>query len=208
MHFDITTWVDYVRGVSSPSEREVMANHLAEGCHRCSELAALVGRIQMEAAEDPAVPEELVRAARSVFPPDAARAFETLLLPRLAGRLLFEFPGALAGAGARSDPQPTGEVICREGDYTIELRIEREPESAEMALVGQAMKSARDSSPLSDAAVLLVARKRVVARTTSNQFGEFCLVSGIRRGLKLCVQIQEIGRQLEIPLTSRLLGGS
>jgi anti-sigma factor RsiW len=207
-HFDITNWVDYVRGVTSATETGAMDRHLAEGCESCAYLAALVLRIRNEAAQDPVVPEHLVRQAKAVFTPSRVVSREFAWLPRLAPKLFFSAGAVLAEEGARSAAPVGGEVLCRAGDYTIELHVEREPDSGEMALVGQALKAGAARSPLGDAPVLLVSRRKVVAHTISNQFGEFCLVSGVKPGLKLCVQIEDIGRQVEIPLTSRILGSS
>jgi hypothetical protein len=98
------------------------------------------------------------------------------------------------------------QAVYHAGDYAIEVQIEREPESAEMAVVGQVVN--RDSSGvvLADVPVLLMARSKVVARTQSNRFGEFCLVCRVQQGLKLCMQIEEIGKRVEIPLT-RIMEG-
>jgi len=168
---------------------------------------ALVSRIHQECTEDPAVPENLVKAAKSVFPTRRAEAAspEWLSLPLLAARLVFDNMAGLAQAGARAASEHMVQAVYHAGDYAIEVQIEREPESAEMAVVGQVVN--RDSSGvvLADVPVLLMARSKVVARTQSNRFGEFCLVCRVQ-GLKLCMQIEEIGKRVEIPLT-RIMEG-
>jgi len=45
-----------------------MAFHLSRGCEACADLVALMERIDRERAAQPAVPEDLVQAAKAVFP--------------------------------------------------------------------------------------------------------------------------------------------
>jgi hypothetical protein len=202
-HYDITHRFGFVRGASTASEREAPATHPSGGCKECNELAALGGRIQRHAGIEPVVPEHLVHRAKSVFEPQAGKP---ILLPRLDVRLHWtRGAGALAEASVRASPFDAAELICRAGDYTIELRIEREPEETELAVIGQASRSADRSLPLKDAAVLLMARARLLTRATTSPFGEFCLVSRIRPSLRLCLQLNDIGKQIEIPLTTKML---
>jgi hypothetical protein len=81
------------------------------------------------------------------------------------------------------------------------LQLEREPESTGLALVGQIVDRACSGAPLPNLPVLLMAGKKLIAQSQSNRFGEFCLVSRVQRGLRLCLPIETAGRQLEIPLT-------
>lgn len=40
-HFAAYRWVDYVRGLGSPAERDRMATHLASGCTHCGDTVKL-----------------------------------------------------------------------------------------------------------------------------------------------------------------------
>jgi hypothetical protein len=91
--------------------------------------------------------------------------------------------------------------MYRAGDYSIDLQIEREPESTQLALVGQIVDRACSGKPLPNLPVLLMARKKLVTQSLSNRFGEFCIVSKVQSGLRLCLPIETVGKQLEIPLT-------
>src|ERR1051325_8343567 len=143
-HFDLTNWVDYARGVASLAASEAMARHLAEGCESCSRTAALAGRIQAQASAEVDPPASWVQRAKAGFP---AALPEMVSWPRLAARLFF--PGEqLAAAGVRSAPQPSRNVVCRAGDYCVELHVEREPESIQLVVVGQAANTAAGGGPL------------------------------------------------------------
>jgi anti-sigma factor RsiW len=206
-HFDITRWTDYVRGLAPEVEREAMERHLAGGCDTCARLSALVGRIHQQAEEEPVVPGHLVIAAKSIFPlrrvEEAPRWRE---LPRLAARLLFDSMAGPVQEGARSASPAVVQTVYHAGDYAIEMQMERDGESTEMALVGQVVNRADSGKPVRGATVWVLARNRQVARIESNQFGEFCLTVKAQPGLKLCVALEEIGHRVEIPLV-RITGG-
>src|SRR5690349_16651417 len=182
-HFDLTNWVDYTRGVAAPGEKREMNRHLAEGCDACSRLAELAGRIRLHASIDLDAPSAWVKRAKAIFEPAPETA---VWLPRLAATLFFGGE-EWAAAGVRASAPSAGDVLCRAGDYRVELRLEREPESVEFSLVG--VVNAAGGAPVPDAPVLLMGGGKAVTRTATNELGEFCLVSGARQGLKLCVQI-------------------
>jgi hypothetical protein len=129
-----------------------------------------------------------------------------LSLPVLAARLVFDSTAGLAQVGARAISEHMVQTVHHAGDYAIELQIEREPESSEMAVVGQVVHRGSSGVVPADVPVLLMARGKVVARTQSNRFGEFCLVARAQQGLRVCMRIEELGMRVEIPLT-RIMEG-
>lgn len=66
-NFDITDWVDYVRGLVADHDKGVMTRHLAGGCASCADLVAFVNRIWQMSADERTVPEALVESAKAVF---------------------------------------------------------------------------------------------------------------------------------------------
>ena len=66
-NFDITHWIDYVRGVATDPDKESMKRHLAEGCDSCAHLITLVSRIWKTGAGERTVPEALVESAKAIF---------------------------------------------------------------------------------------------------------------------------------------------
>jgi subtilisin family serine protease len=200
-HFDIARWADYVHGFISPSEREVMERHL-EGCSNCRRLAELVTRIHRESAAEPRVPEELVRSAKAIFRPVGAtpKVSNWLMLPRLAAQSIFDSLTSPQLEGARAAAAAEAHKVYHAGDYTIGLQIERDPESNEVALVGQVTDRSQSDRPLAGIPVLLTARDKVIASTVTNSFGEFCLVGRSLQGLAVRVPLESAGKQVVIPL--------
>ncbi len=206
-HFDIARWTDYVHGFVPSAEREQMGRHLQEGCASCRRLADLVARIQHESAAEQAVPEHLVLAAKAVFRPGAPEPSDWMALPRLAAQCIFDGLAGLAVEGARSAAAGEAHMVYQAGDYAIDLQVERDPESDEMALVGQLSDRLHTGCSVSHVPVLLTARSRVIARAESNRFGEFCLVGRALPGLTLRVPLESLGKQVVIPLAAMLEGG-
>jgi hypothetical protein len=124
----------------------------------------------------------------------------------MVAQLVYTSMADPAPEGARAAPDTTIQVMYHAGDYAIDLQIEREPESTELALVGQIVNRASAGAPLANLPVVLMARKKLITQSHSNRFGEFCLVSKVQGGLRLCMPIATVGRQLEIPLTRAMAG--
>lgn len=208
-HFDITQWTDYVRGLVPSSEREAMALHLFQVCERCSGLVALIQRIQDSSSSEQAVPEYLVQAAKAIFPasaPEEPAEPGWLTWPSQVAELVYDSLAGQAVEGARAVTGETVQVMYHAGDWAIDLQIECEPESSDMALVGQIVDRTTSGSSPAHLPVVLMARKKFIAQAWSNQFGEFCIVSKVQPGMKLCMPLKGSGRQVEIPL-ARILAG-
>jgi hypothetical protein len=207
-HFDITQWTDYVRGLTAPAERDAMERHILDGCEACTKVVGLLTRVHREAVAEPEVPEPLVREAKAVFPARraAAKLPDWMSWPRLALQFVSNPLAGALPAGARAVPDATAQIRYHAGDYSIDLQIEREPETAELALIGQVVNRADAGRPVAGAPVVLAVRSRLVASGKSNRFGEFCLVSRVQQGLKFCMQAEPFGKRVEIPL-ARIMGG-
>lgn len=201
-HFDIVRWTDYVRGLVASPEREAMMQHLADGCDPCVRLVGLIQRIDRDSSAEPIVPDHLVRQAKSTFPAHSAAAQipPWMSLPRLIARLAPENSSGPGLEGARSGPDATAQAVYHAGRYSIEVHVEREPESTDLALVGQVVSRAAAAEPLAGAPVLLMARRKLVVGSECNRFGEFCLTGTAQRGLKLCIGLVQEDRRIEIPL--------
>jgi hypothetical protein len=207
-HFEMSQWVDYVRGLTPPSDAVVMARHLSDGCERCAALMGLVSRIREEAVAETEAPERLVSTAKSLFPSKLshAKTIPWLSLPRLAARRVFDSTAGLALEGARTTLDSTVQLVYHAGDYAIELQIEQEPESTRLAVIGQVLDRAGGGKPLSGAPVALTARNQLLAQGATSRFGEFCLVSRARVGLTVSMHIESIGKRVQIPL-NRIMAG-
>lgn len=206
-HFDIAQWTEYVRGLVAPREREAMEKHLA-GCQPCAEWVALLSRVRQAGADEVTVPQHLVQSAKAVFPTQRAADDSSCwtLWPSLVAKLIFSNQNDLAPEGARSSMDTLVQVVYHAGDYAIDLQIEPEPESTELALVGQVVYRKGSGVPLEGVPVRLMAGKKLISAAQSNRFGEFCIVSKFQHGLKLCMPIEAVGRRVEIPLDKLMTG--
>ncbi|MBS1859014.1 MAG: hypothetical protein JST11_26815 [Acidobacteria bacterium] len=207
-HFDIGRWTDYVRGVVPKLEKESMDHHLTLGCTECNQLVGLMRRVWEESRAEVSVPEYLVRSAEAVFhaPASAAPSPDWLSLPRLAARLVFSSLLAPAPAGARSAGEAVAQAVYHAGNVAIDMQLDCEPESTELTLVGQVLDLEQAGKPIEAVPVMLTARKKVVASSQSNRFGEFCLVSRVQPGLTLCLHLASGAKKVSIPL-SKLMAG-
>jgi len=203
-HFALEEWVDFVRGLVKGPAQADMAAHLATGCARCTRATEVLGRTArvMMADAQVDVPEAAIRRARAIFTPKRTDPFR---LPRIAASLMFDSAFAPATAGLRSGEQPTRRALFQAGGFFIDLRFERDPGSPSLSLVGQLASRQGDAAEPGGRAVLLTAGKAVVARATTNRFGEFQLEYEPAPHLRLHLPVAPAGR-IELPL-SKLTAG-
>jgi len=184
-----------------------MGRHLSEGCEPCTQLLSLVSRINEVSAEEPVVPEHLVDCAKAVFQQrQSARQSMAWTHRSLLPVHLVYTRTAQPVAGSRSSLDAVVQAIFHAGDYAIDLQIEPEIESSQMAVVGQVLNRTAAQDPVAEAPVLLMVHDKQVARSESNRFGEFCLVSGDTRDLKLYLYIETVDKWVEIPLADFVVG--
>jgi len=201
-HFNFAQWAAYLQDVSPLPDRELMGLHLKRGCEECGRLLALAARIRDSCSQEPQVPENLVNAAKAVFPIRNAQAAppEWLSMPLLRAKSVFDNLVESAQAGARTASDYMVQAVYHAGDYTIEVQLEHEPESATMAVVGQVVNRADPATDAAGVPVLLMSRNKVVGRGECNRFGEFCLIAPAQAGLKLCLKIEALDMRVEVPL--------
>jgi len=188
-HYEIGDWVDFVRGLVSAQLREKMQGHLDSGCKECGEVAGLFLRIAERAIEDARyeVPDYVVRNLRAIY--SLQRPEEVRLLPRTLGRLVFDSFRKPLLAGVRSQQSVAHQLMYVAGPYCVDLRLEREPGSKHVRMVGQIANRERGASGVSEVPVFLLARNLVVNKTATNQFGEFAIEYTPRHGLRLFAPI-------------------
>jgi len=203
-HLETTDWIDYVRGVMTAEKARYAAEHLKEGCPSCEDAAGWLLRLNESAAREVQVPDDLVKVAKAIM---QARTRETEDLTRAALRRLkavlkYDSMLDLQPAGARSLPLGCGTrmLLFRAGEYSVDLRLEAEPEHVNWTLVGQLSNDDNPSDEMSNLPVLVMAGKKVVGKTFSNEFGEFILPDLPRQRLHLCVPLAAEGQQIDLAL--------
>jgi hypothetical protein len=198
-HFVMEQWVDLSRKLVGEDERRQMQEHLASGCHGCSQLAELTQRL-VNCCTNIAtgqVPEATVRLARAIFPvrtPDRPKRGS-----RIPIELIFDSFLAPAPAGLRSTWQVGWQGLYRAGECSLDLRIEPELQSSRAAVIGQITNHVCPSRGMGDLAVSLRAGDRIVAETVSNRFGEFQLEYEQKSQVQLVICLQD-ANLIQVPL--------
>lgn len=156
------------------------------------------------AAREVMVPSPVVSAAKSILAIETREreALSHVALRRLRAVLLFDSMFDPQPMGARSLPLGCGSrvLLFRAGEYSVDLRLEAEPERLNWTLVGQLSNEDNPSKEMSDLPVLVLAGKKVVGKTFSNEFGEFILPGLPRQRLHLCVPLAAQGQQIDLAL--------
>lgn len=192
MHYDIAEWSDFVRGLVSAGQREVMRRHLASGCGKCRRVADMLGKVTELAAADSRyeVPEYAVHCARAIFALEQPR--QVRILPGLIGRLVFDSFREPLPAGVRSHHHISRQTLFEAGDYSVDVRQEHERGSARVTMVGQVASRKEPGQALAGVPVVLYSGNSVLARTVSTRYGEFHLEYAPARDLRLEVGAERV----------------
>jgi hypothetical protein len=174
-HYSSQNWIDYVRNLVSPQDAAAMTNHLKSGCESCAKEKAswskLAAFAKTEAQFEP--PEHVVNMAKAlVQAPKREKAlrireiaelvFDSFLSPQLAG------VRSAAGVGSR-------QLLYRAGEVMIDVRFEANDESERFAVTGQVFRDQGSKVGMTRVPISLISGKNELARTSTNQFGEFYL---------------------------------
>jgi hypothetical protein len=198
-HYTSERWVDFVRGVSSEPDKIELSQHLASGCRRCQTQVDWLRKVSDSTAADAAyqVPEHLLRSARALFSLNRPAALPKLSV--VVARLVFDSFRTPSLAGVRSQRLVTRQAMFEAGDYCLDLRMEREPGATQAALVGQIANRAHPEDKMARLPIVLVSGE-TVAKTLSNEFGEFQISYQPRTPLKLFVPLKHEGQEIEVRL--------
>ncbi len=198
-HYQIEQWLDFVRGLSKQDDQAAMQKHLAD-CGSCAATAEMLGKVVQAAAADAAyqVPDYAVRSAKAIYA--LQRPAKVHILPRVLARLVFDSFREPVLEGVRSQHRITRQAMYEAGDYSVDLRMEHERGSSSVVLVGQIANRTQPDEKLSDVPVVLMADREILARTKSNEFGEFQVEYPPRKSLQLFVPVKQAGQQIEVRL--------
>jgi hypothetical protein len=197
-HYPAERWVDFVRGLLKEDERAAMEKHMDEGCESCRRevdvLQVMRNFAREEAGAEP--PADVVRLARAIYVPPKQES----ALRRLLGRLVFDSFAQPAVAGVRQAGVAGQQMAFEAGEYYIDLRLQREPDSSRVALAGQIVRRDATNAELRGLIVALQAGRKVVTETVSNEFGEFSLEFFAGKNHRLRISLPDDGIEVIVPL--------
>jgi hypothetical protein len=211
-HHDMSDWIDYLRGVAEPARRAAMDAHLREGCRACEELLADLRTLAVALAADEALepPAHVVRWARAVF--TRVRPESVCALPRVLARLVHDSLAEPLPAGVRGGDPASRQALFEAGDTFVDLRVERRPGQAAVALVGQLLREHRGDGvggglAMDGRPVVLTADGTILAATASNEHGEFHFEYVPEGRMRLHIPVGDRLARIEIPLNGLTPGG-
>ena len=199
-HFSLEQWTDFVRGVGEDGARIAMAAHLDAGCARCAKSVEVLRRAATVLATEGQyqVPEYALRCARAIF---STRRAQTVRSPRVPVHLIYDSIREPLPAGIRSSDRLARRALYQAENFFLDLRLERDPGSPRLNLVGQLANCDTPAQQPCGVLVLLAAGEDVVARAVTNRFGEFELEYEPAANLRLLLPIDVSGGRIELPLS-------
>jgi hypothetical protein len=195
-HYASEQWVDFARNVIQEKQRVQMQEHIATGCKKCMKLMHLWVRFHQAAQSESRyqVSDGAVRTVKAAFTGRAAKtsknAFARLLLDNSRQPLL---------AGVRSAGYQPRHLLYGTGRFRIDVRIEPQLDSDQVAIIGQILNSLNPDERLGGLPVTLWKGQRVLATCLTNASGEFhiqCLLEG---GFRVRVELPG-GQDIGLPL--------
>ncbi len=174
-HYDITDWLDLLRGFTPPERLAAMQNHRLE-CSSCHDTVSWAQRLLSTARSDyqSEVPANVVHNAQAIF---ALRRLDNIKLRTgLLARLAFDSFNQPALQGVRSEQRSDVRHMLYEADgYVIDLRLEHERGAAAVSMIGQIQHAANPDARVPQMPVTLTSNNEILAKSLCNEFGEFAM---------------------------------
>jgi hypothetical protein len=198
-HYASEQWVDFARNMIEEEQRMQMQEHVATGCKKCLKLMQLWVRFHQAAQSESKyqVSDGAVRSVKAAFTGRPAKASKSAF-----ARLLLDNSRQPLLAGVRSTGAQPRHLLYGTGRYRIDVRIEPQLDSDQVAVVGQILNSRNPGERLGDLPVTLLKGQRVLAKCLTNSSGEFHIECSLDGGFRVCVVLpggQEIGLPLIDP---------
>jgi len=197
-HLDAVTATDLARDLLADDEKWMAERHL-EICAECSGLVSVLRRmysITRSMHEEP-VPESWIDAAENVFIAGMLGSIPSL--PARIARLISDSLYQPREAEVRNQT-PRRRLTYVANGCSIDLQIEAASDSDDIDIVGQIV--GHDTAELSGKPIFLLHRRRLAARSTITQFGEFQMTFGRQNDVRLAFSLGH--EQIEVPLHSIL----
>ena len=196
--YDLEDWVDYVRGLREPSEREAMTQHLAAATDdSISDLRLLesVREALCEELESP--PENLSWTAKAIA------GVQPEMMPEIHPLELISAYPPLVQTDSRRHIYLGARKLLYQGErFDLDVWME-DPQGTQASVVmGQVSLRGDDHEmkPVEGASVFLIEGGEVAGSTLTNRFGEFHIEASPEGQLGLQILLRDQGRvELSLP---------
>jgi hypothetical protein len=174
-HFNLRDWSDYVRGMRSAAESAEMRRHLETGCVRCRADRDVMDRVLSFAARE---------SSMEVSEADVHRVKQLAILHQPKGvsigakgicKMLFDSFRQPFAIGVRNAAQSSRQSLYCGGGYCIDIQQSVTAGARSVLLIGQVTFSDGTRAQAPGAMVMLKSGRKILARTVTNDFGEFQL---------------------------------
>ena len=189
-HYSLEEWPDFARKRAPEASVAQMQRHLDEGCAACAQVLGMWRSVLEVASRDTGfqVPETGVHCAKALF--RIARPERTGSLPLRWARLVFSSAAEPLREGVRGAGASTSHLLFEEGDYLLDLGYEPEEEQGMVSVAGQILDRAESLRVYENSSAAVLRQMAELARTTTNELGEFQLEFPPDDNLMLTVNLE------------------
>ena len=198
-HFEAQRWVDFARNLLKAEQKTAMQKHLDEGCKACTEewaiwqqVAEVAKRERSFRPSESAV--EAVQAQFGVLGPEPAKS----AVGRLA-ELMFDSLLQPAMVGVRAGESTGRQLLYKQGSCFIDMRVEQKSGADHVSLVGQVLDSSAPEGCFKNIPVYLLRKRDRIAKTETNDAGEFQLEFKLESDLQLAFGVPGVAVMVPIP---------
>lgn len=194
-HFSQEEWADFARNALSGEQKEAMQNHLQNGCKGCTSTLSIWLRVHKAAGRESAYqpPDSAVRMTKGMGAAHLHPASGS------APKLLFDSARNIVAAGVRSTSTLGRQVLYGVDPFRIDLRMEPLMDSDKVSIVGQILNAADPAKHSGDLPVVLWKGRKILAKSLTNNFGEFQVECDLEEDLHLQLSLPT-GAEVMIPL--------
>jgi hypothetical protein len=172
-HFTAEKWIDFVNQAADINQKQLMEQHLRQGCKSCMKTVSLWQRVRQSAASEANYqpPEDAVRIAKAAFAGSELAGQGKGAGSRI--RVLFDSFLQPVFEGARSAGAGTRQMLYRADPFQIDVQVETKPGGNRIVVTGQLLDLSNPSVMGRDVRIILSNMRGQVANAITNQFGEF-----------------------------------
>jgi len=198
-HFEVQSWVDFARNLLKAEQKTAMQKHLDEGCKNCSEELAIWRQVTEVAKQERSFQpsEAAVRSVQAQFGLGGPKPGKSAA-GKLA-ELIFDSLLQPAMVGVRSGESTGRQLLYKQGSCFIDMRVEQKSGADRVSLVGQVLDSSAPEGCFKNIPVYLLRKQDRIAKTETNDAGEFHLEFKLESNLQLSFGVPGVAMMVPIP---------